>query len=308
MSVTAGAYLYMRPHNAIPSDLRDAVSDSAIGVLKAERDERDVKVPEPEIKPFYVETGSRWEHGNKRDVAEMYLSRGAPAKPVEYLTIPGGKFTMGTDSGEAYLGDAKPAHEVSIKTFKLAKTAVTVAQYAECVAKGRCTEPVSFAQDDLCNWGDPGRQFHPVNCVNWNQAQAYARFKGARLPSEAEWEYAARSGGRNQKYPWGNNDPATELAIFNTSGTKPVCSRPLGNTAQGLCDMSGNVAQWVQDKHQFSYKDAPSDGSAFEGEGPLRIVRGGSFYDSKAFRLLAGIRGRFDPADNHISIGFRIAR
>ena len=98
---------------------------------------------------------------------------GSQVSPVEYITINGGKFTMGADSYEPGLADAKPTREVAIKTFKMAKTDVTVAQYAECVIKGACTEPDA---DDYCNWGKPGRENHPVNCVDWSQAQAYAKF------------------------------------------------------------------------------------------------------------------------------------
>ncbi|MCX5792581.1 MAG: formylglycine-generating enzyme family protein, partial [Elusimicrobia bacterium] len=122
------------------------------------------------------------------------FSAGVPTRPVEWVTLNGGKFTMGTDSGEQGFEDARPIREVAIKTFNISKTAVTVEQYAECVFKGHCTEPNTGG---YCNWGVAGRQLHPVNCVSWDQAYAYARFKGGRLPSESEWEYAATSGGKN---------------------------------------------------------------------------------------------------------------
>ena len=234
-----------------------------------------------------------------------YVEPVEPAAPIEYITIPGGKFTMGTTSIEQGFEDANFAHEVSIKTFQLAKAAVTVAQYAECVSKGACTEPTTGG---YCNWGKTGRGSHPVNCVNWNQAQAYAKFKGARLPSEAEFEYAATSGGRSQKYPWGNEKPTSELAVFNTDVTMPVCSKPKGNTAQGLCDMSGNVWQWVQDKYQDSYEGAPVDGSAFEGAGSRRVARGGSFLSGGANRLRADYRYNGDPGCRDVGVGFRLAR
>ena len=143
------------------------------------------------------------------------FSAGAAAKPVEWITINGGKFTMGTDSGEQGFEDAKPIREVAIKTFDMSKTAVTVEQYAECVFKGHCTEPKT---GDYCNWGVAGRKLHPVNCVSWDQAYEYARFKGGRLPSESEWEYAATSGGKNQKYPWGNEEPTCDKAVMFGNG------------------------------------------------------------------------------------------
>ena len=270
-----------------PADLRDAVADSAIESLKASGGEADINIPEPNA------------------AAVNDPSTGAPAKPAEWVTISGGKFTMGTDSGEEGFEDANPAHEVTVKTFQMAKTAVTVAQYAECVSKGACTEP---GTSSYCNWGKTGLGSHPVNCVNWDQAQQYAKFKGARLPSEAEFEYAATSGGRNQKYPWGNEEPTSELAVFNTDRTMPVCSRPKGNTAQGLCDMSGNVWQWMQDKYRGSYKGAPTDGSAFESAGSHRVVRGGSFFFNAASYLRAGCRGNGVPGFPDVHVGFRLAR
>ncbi|MCX5793165.1 MAG: formylglycine-generating enzyme family protein [Elusimicrobia bacterium] len=228
-----------------------------------------------------------------------------PGKPVEWVSIKGGKFTMGTDTNEVGFKDAKPVHEVSIKTFDMSKTAVTVEQYAECVNKGACTAP---ATGDYCNWGVAGRQLHPVNCVDWDQAQAYAKFKGARLPSESEFEYAATSGGRHQKYPWGNDAPTSELAVMRTNSTLPVCSKPKGNTAQGLCDMSGNVWQWVQDLYHSSYKGVPADGSAVEGAGSYRVLRGGSFSYDDARLLRADCRFTLGAGYRIGYIGFRLAR
>jgi formylglycine-generating enzyme required for sulfatase activity len=237
-------------------------------------------------------------------ISKGYVEPVEPATPIEWVSISGGKFTMGTTSIEQGVEDTKPVREVSIKTFAMSKTDVTVAQYAECVIKGACTKP---ATTDYCNWGKPGRGNHPVNCVDWNQAKQYAKFKGARLPSEAEWEYAATSGGRNQKYPWGNDEPTSELAVFNTYSTMPVCSKPKGNTAQGLCDMAGNVWQWVQDTYQNSYAGAV-DGSAFEGSGSYRVIRGGSFRGNFARNLRADYRFGGVPGYRYFIIGFRLAR
>ena len=243
---------------------------------------------------------------NKGYVAGNDPSAGVPSKPVEWVSIPGGKFTMGTDDGASGFEDAKPIHEVAIKTFDMSKTDVTVEQYAECVIKGGCKEP---ATGGYCNWGVSGRQTHPVNCVDWYQANQYAKFKGARLPSESEWEYAATSGGNNQKYPWGNAAPTGDLAVMGgLDSTGPVCSKPAGNTAQGLCDMSGNVWQWVQDVYKDSYNGTPTDGTAFEGSGSDRVLRGGSFNDDVARYLRADIRGRNVPGSRNGGVGFRLAR
>ncbi len=304
---TAAGFGYIKSsHRNIPADLRDAVADNgkfdtSIPVF----DKSSGNIPEPKAVAV--------KGVNKGYVAGIDPTAGVPTKPVEFITIPGGKFTMGTDSGENGFEDAKPIHKVTIKTFDMSKTAVTVEQYAECVINGGCTEP---ATGDYCNWGVAGRQLHPVNCVDWDQASKYAKFKGGRLPSESEWEYAATSGGKNQKYPWGNDEPTCDKAVMygncgygcGKDSTMPVCSKTAGNTAQGLCDMAGNVWQWVQDKYQDSYKDAPVDGSAFEAAGSNRVLRGGSFNYRDASYLRADRRDYSDPGYRYDIIGFRLVR
>ena len=312
MIVTAAGFAYVNnSHRNIPSDIRDAVADDVksrdFDTTIPAIEKGKGNVPVPEVVPG--------EHG-RGYVAANDPSAGAPSVPIEWVTIPGGKFAMGTDSGEKGFEDAKPVHEVTIKTFDMSKTLVTVEQYAECVIKGGCTEP---ATGDYCNWGVTGRQFHPVNCVEWDQASEYAKFKGARLPSESEWEYAATSGGKNQKYPWGNDKPTCDKAVMYGNGgygcgarsTMPVCSKTAGNSAQGLCDMAGNVWQWVQDKYRNSYKGAPVDGSAFEeAEGSYWVVRGGSFY-ADDFRLVRAdyrFSHGYGVPGGRFGFGFRLAR
>ncbi|HAH31327.1 MAG TPA: Sulphatase-modifying factor protein, partial [Elusimicrobia bacterium] len=120
----------------------------------------------------------------------------------------------------------------------------------------------------------------------------------------------------NQKYPWGNDKPTCDKAVMYGNGdygcgknsTMPVCSKTAGNTAQGLCDMAGNVWQWVQDKYQDSYKGAPVDGSAFDVAGADRVVRGGTFDDDVASLLRADYRGSIFPGYRGGGIGFRLVR
>jgi iron(II)-dependent oxidoreductase len=231
-----------------------------------------------------------------------------PGVPVEWVSITGRKFVMGTDGDQSFY-DSRPIHEVAIKDFEMSKTLVTVEQYAECVIKGGCTEPGAY---DDCNWGKAGRQRHPINCVDWDQAKQYAKFKGAKLPSEAEYEYAATSGGKNQKYPWGNDDATSDRAVISNNGTMPVCSKPAGNTAQGLCDMAGNVFEWVEDAYRSSYDGAPKDGGAVETAKPwwdsLRVRRGGSYYYNDPRDLRADTRSSALATIRTSDIGFRLAR
>lgn len=233
------------------------------------------------------------------------LSLPANAAPIEWIHFDGGSFDMGS----AYDG----IHKVNVPPFFMAKTDVTVAQYAKCVNAGRCTQP---GKDGSCNWDKPYRGSHPINCVTWYQAVAYAKFVGARLPSEAEWEYAARSGGLEQRYPWGGSAPDCERAVMfytrdircDDRTTRPVCSRPLGNTRQGLCDMVGNVLQWVEDTSYDNYVGAPTDGSAREESRPYRVIRGGAFLIAGVWFLQSTSRTRGAPEAGGPYLGFRIAK
>lgn len=223
---------------------------------------------------------------------------------IEWVKIPGGAFVMGAvDAG----ADALPRHDVAIKTFFMAKTPVTVAQYKACVDLGACAAPGTGGD---CNWGIPGREKHPVNCVDWGQARKFSEWAGGRLPTEAEWEFAARGGGREQRYPWGDGTPTCERAVSSDcgEGTAPVCSAPAGVTKHGLCDMAGNVRQWVADGYHDSYEGAPADGRAWENtETASRVDRGGSWgFDAQYLR--SSVRFFSAEGDRHGGLGFRPAR
>ncbi|MBP8970659.1 formylglycine-generating enzyme family protein, partial [Myxococcota bacterium] len=228
---------------------------------------------------------------------------------IEWVRITGGNFDMGSNDGDS---KEKPIHRVTVPTFEMSKTQVTVDQYIACVEAEACTDPNT---EDNCNWIKSDRGSHPVNCVDWDQAQDFARWVGGRLPSEAEWEYAARSGGRDWKYPWGDEDATCERAVIREGGygcgrdsTWPVCSKPSGNTTHGLCDMAGNVWEWVQDWYHSSYSGAPTDGSAWESPtGSGRVHRGGSWYGS-AESVRAANRSTNVPRNRNDNSGFRLAR
>lgn len=224
---------------------------------------------------------------------------------IEWVLIPGGSFMMGDDEWS----DSKPRHQVAVKSFQMAKTEVTNKQYQACVAAGACTAA-----------RDHGRRFNhddqPVVGVDWNQAKVFSEWVGGRLPSEAEWEYAARSAGKEKKYPWGDDKPTCERAVMDQGGNGcgrhaawPVCSKPAGNSEQGLCDMAGNVWEWVQDWYYTSYNGAPSDGSAWViPAGSIRVGRGGSWRYVDAWSFRAGFRCSFVPGDQGRYMGFRPVR
>ncbi|MBU1898732.1 SUMF1/EgtB/PvdO family nonheme iron enzyme [Myxococcota bacterium] len=225
---------------------------------------------------------------------------------IDWIEIKGRFFEMGSDNGE---NDEKPVHTVRVDDFWIGKTEVTVKQYRACVVAGACSEP---STGGYCNWGQSGREDHPINCVDWDQAKAFATWAGGRLPSEAEWEYVARSQGREREYPWGDAQATCEYAVMSDGGdgcgqdrTWPVCSKPRGNTEQGVCDMSGNVWEWVAD-YYGSYDSTPRDGTEHL-KGSSRVVRGGS-WSRDAGHARAAARNRWAPSNRSIDLGFRLVR
>ncbi len=187
---------------------------------------------------------------------------------------------------------------VDLGRFSISKTEVTVGQYRKCVDAGACTAPDDRSSNKYCNWGHSGREDHPVNCVDWNQASAFAKWAGGRLPTDEEWTYAATSGGKSWDHPWGDESATCSRAIMDDGGkgcgqdrTWPVCSKPAGNSTQGVCDLAGNVWEWTDER----------DGAS------LRVYRGGSWSRPASF-LRASVRPWDDPSyrDNHL--GFRLAR
>jgi len=210
-------------------------------------------------------------------------SRGAE---LEWVAIPGGGFTMGSARG-----DEGPPHRVAVKAFRMAKSAVTNRQYRACVDAGACTPADDCENRSLDD-------DHPVVCVDWEQSRTFARWAGGRLPTEAEWEYAARSAGKARTYPWGDQEPDCDKAAIAGcgAGTAPVCSKPAGNTDQGLCDMAGNTWAWVQDAYRESYKGAP--------DARYRVFRGGSFlFDASYARAT---QRRYDVPETRCGrVGFR---
>ena len=230
---------------------------------------------------------------------DLQVGNDAPADMVE---VPAGKFTMGSNSGDS---DEKPVRQVYLDTYSIDKTEVTVAAYKKCVDAGGCTVPVE--NFDMCTWEKGGKDKHPINCVNWNQAKAFCGWAGKKLPTEAQWEKAAR-GTDGRKYPWGNGAPSCQNTVMDgcSNTTQPVGSKVSGASPYGALDMAGNVWEWTAD-WKGPYDSSQTRNPRGPSTGSLRVARGGCS-GSAAKRVRAADRSGLTPSDAINDLGFRCAR
>jgi iron(II)-dependent oxidoreductase len=235
------------------------------------------------------------------------------------ITIPAGAFMMGNNSGPE---DERPAHTVELPSFAIDRTPVTNAQFAiflDAVGPESPEERRFYDVDDEDarihqeegRWlADQGFADHPVMEVSWFGARRYCDWAGKRLPTEAEWEKAAR-GSDGRKYPWGNSPPDSSKAQFDAeyNESAPVDGFPQGASPYGVLDLSGNAWEWVSSIY-LPYPYDPSDGREDLRAGPVRGTRGGG-HDSPSEELTTTHRGE-DLSRNHRgghhNIGFRCAR
>ena len=224
------------------------------------------------------------------------------------VTIAAGAFMMGcnqTFDSECET-DELPYHEVAVPTFRIDRTEVTAEAYQTCIASGVCSPPATI--DATCPWDPATRGAFPVTCVEHAQAVTYCASLGKRLPTEAEWERAAR-GLDGRIYPWGNQLPDCTLALSSECGAEPapVGSLPAGATATGVLDMAGNIAEWVADWYDAAYYATfPNDNPLGPDSGTGRSLRGGAFFFDRS-KLRTSNRGAQDPVEERFSVGFRCA-
>lgn len=254
-----------------------------------------------------------------------------PDAGIPWIAIKGGEFTQGIsldamqkelarpgrqDVLKWYLPREIPSFQTRVESFEILKTEVTVEQYKRCVEQGKCRVP---EQNDFCTYYRPDPERLPMNCVDWNDAKTYCEFIGARLPTEAEWEYAARGQGDDIRYPWGEAEPNCNLAITDQGGRGcgrrtlwPVCSVPKGNTAQGLCDMAGNAWEWTADviapypgfeKLTAEQIAQPVERLFFKG---YHVIRGGGINSIQDFRTT--LRGCHEDTFKYGGLSFRCVR
>ena len=204
------------------------------------------------------------------------------------LFIPAGSFQMG-GLDPAAAEDEKPAHKITMPAFWIDKLEVTNAMYTLCVQAGGCALPYSFKSDTRDSYfNKPEFVDFPVVYVGWGEADAYCKWAGRRLPTEAEWERAAR-GDDFRTYPWGDDRATATYANFNYyfGDTNRVGSYPAGASPFGVLDMAGNVAEWVQDYYDSNYYTAAINnnppGPAARSTYFNRVLRGGTFADDDSY-------------------------
>ncbi len=229
---------------------------------------------------------------------------------AEMVSVPGGTFTMGGGVED----DEKPAHKVTVKSFKMDKSEVTNAAYNKCVASGKCKR--QHYSDGKCYvWSNSGLRRtkvsnpaftadgKPATCVSYNQAKAYCRSVGKRLPTEAEWEFAATKAG-TRKYSSGGS--VGGKAAYGKNAPAKVGSFPAG--AYQLKDMNGNVWEWVHDRYERDYyKYSPQNNPKGASTSRFRTIRGGGWYSSVK-QLRSRNRHWFAPEAGEVSIGFRCVK
>ncbi len=261
-----------------------------------------------------------------------------PSCPEGMVKIPGGKMFMGARD---LTDDAKPPHEVTISSFCLDKTEVTTAAYMACAKKGECERPLESVSwkgltkdkkerySPLCNGAHEDKGDHPINCVAWPMADNYCRKNGKRLPTEAEWEFAAR-GSSQRHYPWGDEEPdetrlnacgaecakwakehgETPQMMFDGddgyAATAPVGSFPRGQSTHGVMDLAGNVWEWTAD-YYGPYPSDPVKDPKGPSQGTERVARGGAFNGFMADWARPAYRWKTDPETYNHGIGFRCA-
>jgi formylglycine-generating enzyme required for sulfatase activity len=222
------------------------------------------------------------------------------------MYVPEGEFTMGSDSSS----DEQPIHKVTLDAFWIDQTEVTNKQYAQCLDDGVCQHSGSISSNKTPNYYE-NLEFanYPIIYVTWIESATYCKWANRRLPSEAEWEKAAR-GTDGRTYPWGNGAPNDTLLNYNQiiGDTTEVGKYPNGKSIYGAYDMAGNVWEWVNDWYSNTYyKSSPSSNPLGPDSGQYRVLRGGAWssYDSV---VRSAVRLENYPTRWNGSYGFRCAR
>ena len=220
------------------------------------------------------------------------------------VLVPAGEFPMGSDEGDE---DEQPIHRVFLDSFYLDTFEVTNGRFAKFVAAIQSEPPWGFADQET----PVVHADRPVRWVNWLEALGYCLWAGKRLPTEAEWEKAAR-GTDGRVYPWGNDPPTAAHAVFGlkegAETVSPIGTRDQGQSPYGVHDLAGNLYEWVTDWYDdVFYATNPTSNPRGPAEGTAKVQRGGS-YTNTPYRLRASFRTKGDPTEHEPNVGFRCAQ
>ncbi len=240
-----------------------------------------------------------------------------PPAPSGMVTIPGGTFAMGCVAGDTSCGDSeKPAHSVAIAPFYLDRYEVTASRYGACAQAGKC--PAAYSVPDSCSYGKGWMDNYPINCVKFNEAEAFCAWDGGRLPSEAEWEFAARGGLIGKKFVWGDQAPTCTAGQANSAFWAKCTTfvlAPVGSVGTangyGLYDMAGGVVEMVADWYSPTYyATSPSDNPKGPSSGTNRVARDLALAAENEDGVRVSKRGQMGLTeyDKYYGTGFRCAR
>jgi len=267
--------------------------------------------PDIEFPPEYEPRPVREPH-----LREERIERRKVPSEGGMLHLPAGEFQMGYDGPLASDPNERPAHLVQVASFWIDQTEVSVGDMRACLERGDCTARLGMGPSCTLGHGDPKL---PVNCVPWQAADAYCLAAGKRLPTEAEWEWAAGAG-QKTRYPWGSTSPSCGVAVTLVSnGRGTSCSphgplvaggRPRGDSPFGAQDMAGNVEEWVADWYADRYEVLAS-GVAVSPSGPAfgvaHVLRGGGWMSRpRDTRVTVRSWGSLNEAGPNV--GFRCAK
>ena len=263
---------------------------------------------------YYYRVYAYNSNGNSGYSNEVNATTQSSALLIQWASISAGCLNMGDAFSEGS-ADELPVHNVCLSSFQISKYEVTNSQYKACVDAAVCSAPSNNSSDSRTSYyGNTDYDNYPVIYVNWNQASSYCAWVSGRLPTEAEWEFAARGGLADKRHPWGDSDLTCTFGASNgaqyssCSPNDTVSVGSFGSNGYGLYDMTGNVSEWIHDWYSSGYySSSPTNDPQGPSSGSYRVIRGGD-YGMFAAELRVSCRDYFDPVSSYHYFGFRCAK